>query len=113
MVPAGDGDNLYIRPTLLETSESFGISEDAFAAEALLYVVTSVNLGKGLYASSEGTGLRLDACNKYIRAWPGGTGSYKLGATTAPSRLPSSPASPCPSGSTATARRTSSPRPAP
>ncbi|WOO84539.1 Branched-chain-amino-acid aminotransferase, mitochondrial [Vanrija pseudolonga] len=80
MVPAGDGDNLYIRPTLLETSESFGIKEDAFAAEALLYVVTSVNLGKGLYASSEGTGLRLDACNKYIRAWPGGTGSYKLGA---------------------------------
>jgi branched-chain amino acid aminotransferase len=80
LVPQGDGENLYIRPTLLETSESFGIKEDAFASEALLYVVTSANLGKGLYASAEGTGLRLDACNQYIRAWPGGTGSYKLGA---------------------------------
>lgn len=80
MVPGVDGENLYIRPTLLETSESFGIKEDAFASEALLYVVTSLNLGKGLYASSEGAGIRLDACNEYIRAWPGGTGSYKLGA---------------------------------
>lgn len=80
LVPKGDGENLYIRPTLLETSESFGIKEDAFASEALLYVVTSANLGKGLYASAEGSGLRLDACNEFIRAWPGGTGSYKLGA---------------------------------
>jgi branched-chain amino acid aminotransferase len=80
LVPQGDGENLYIRPTLLETSESFGIKEDAYASEALLYIVTSANLGKGLYASAEGPGLRLDACNKLIRAWPGGTGSYKLGA---------------------------------
>lgn len=39
-----------------------------------------MNLGKGLYASSEGKGIRLDACNQFIRAWPGGHGSYKLGA---------------------------------
>lgn len=80
LVPAVDGENLYIRPTLLETSESFGIKDDAYASDALLYIVTSLNLGKGLYASSEGQGIRLDACSKFIRAWPGGHGSFKLGA---------------------------------
>lgn len=80
LTPAEDGGNLYIRPTLLETSEGYGIKETAYASEALLYVVTTQNLGKGLYASSEGKGIRLDACTDYIRAWPGGTGNYKLGA---------------------------------
>ncbi|KAL7420622.1 branched-chain-amino-acid transaminase bat2 [Cryptotrichosporon argae] len=80
LVPAYDGGNLYIRPTLLETSESFGIKDDAYAAEALLYIVTSVNLGQGLYKSADEDGIKLDACKNYIRAWPGGTGSYKLGA---------------------------------
>jgi branched-subunit amino acid aminotransferase/4-amino-4-deoxychorismate lyase len=81
-VPAHDGGNLYIRPTLIETSEGYGIKEDAFAAEALLYIVTTQNLGMGLYPSAEAVekGIRLDACKEYIRAWPGGTGSYKLGA---------------------------------
>jgi hypothetical protein len=48
----------------------------------LLYIVTTVNLGKALYASAEeeGKGLKLDACKEFIRAWPGGTGSFKLGA---------------------------------
>ncbi|WVQ82786.1 hypothetical protein IAT38_004918 [Cryptococcus sp. DSM 104549] len=85
IVPSTDGSSLYIRPTLLETSEGFGIKEDAFAADALLYVVTTLNLGLGLYSSADdgegkGKGLKLDACNELIRAWPGGTGSYKLGA---------------------------------
>ncbi|OXC64515.1 hypothetical protein AYX13_06140 [Cryptococcus neoformans] len=82
IVPSTDGSSLYIRPTLLETSQSFGIKEDALADEALLYVVTSLNLGLGLYGSSEreGKGLKLDACKEFIRAWPGGTGSFKLGA---------------------------------
>ncbi|WWC90261.1 uncharacterized protein L201_005194 [Kwoniella dendrophila CBS 6074] len=82
LVPNTDGSNLYIRPTLLETSEGFGIKEDAYASEALLYVATSLNLGLGLYPSAEGldTGIKLDACKEFIRAWPGGTGSYKLGA---------------------------------
>nr|XP_018266046.1 branched-chain-amino-acid transaminase [Kwoniella dejecticola CBS 10117]OBR88204.1 branched-chain-amino-acid transaminase [Kwoniella dejecticola CBS 10117] len=85
LVPDTDGSNLYIRPTLLETSEGFGIKEDAFAGEALLYVVTTLNLGKGLYPSSEpeNKGIKLDACKEFIRAWPGGTGSYKLGANYA------------------------------
>ncbi|WVR03017.1 hypothetical protein IAU60_000006 [Kwoniella sp. DSM 27419] len=73
LVPNTDGTNLYLRPTLLETSEGFGIKEDAFAAEALLYVVTTLNLGLGLYPSAEGEGkgVKLDACKEFIRAWPG------------------------------------------
>lgn len=81
-MPTEDGANLYIRPTLLETSEGFGIKEDAYAGEALLYIVTTLNLGKKMYPSAESqeNGIRLDACKEYIRAWPGGTGCYKLGA---------------------------------
>lgn len=79
---APDGSSLYIRPTLIETSEAWGIKESAYASEALLVIVTSLNLGLKVYPSAETQekGLRLDACREYIRAWPGGTGSYKLGA---------------------------------
>lgn len=44
----------------------------------------------GLYPSAEAVekGIRLDACKEYIRAWPGGTGSYKLGANYGMSQLP-------------------------
>ena len=80
LVPTDDGESLYIRPTIVETSEGFGIKTDAYASEALMYIVTTVNLGKALYSSAEGKGLKVDACKEYIRAWPGGTGSYKLGA---------------------------------
>ncbi|WVQ72173.1 hypothetical protein IAR50_001718 [Cryptococcus sp. DSM 104548] len=82
IVPDTDGSSLYIRPTLLETSEGFGIKEDGYATEALLYVVTTLNLGLGLYGSAEaeGKGLRLHADKNFVRAWPGGTGNYKVGA---------------------------------
>ncbi|ODO00445.1 hypothetical protein I350_07086 [Cryptococcus amylolentus CBS 6273] len=82
IVPATDGASLYIRPTLLETSEGFGIKEDGYAADALLYVVTTLNLGLGLYGSAEadGKGLKLHADKNFVRAWPGGTGNYKVGA---------------------------------
>jgi branched-chain amino acid aminotransferase len=82
LVPSFDGGNLYIRPTLIETGEAYGIKESPYASSALLYIVTTLNLGKGLYpsAEAEGKGIKLDACKEFIRAWPGGTGSYKLGA---------------------------------
>ena len=82
MVPSEDGSSLYIRPTIIETSEAYGIKEDGYASSALMYIVTVLNLGKGLYHSAEKPelGLRLDACKDYIRAWPGGTGKYKIGA---------------------------------
>ncbi|ODN98442.1 branched-chain-amino-acid transaminase [Cryptococcus wingfieldii CBS 7118] len=76
-----DGGNLYIRPTILETSGGFGVRGEALAPEALLYIVTTHNLGAATYNSAEeGAGLRLDARTDYRRAFIGGTGSYKLGA---------------------------------
>lgn len=67
---------------MIETGEAYGIKESPYASAALLYIVTTVNLGKALYGSAEeeGKGLKLDACKEFIRAWPGGTGSFKLGA---------------------------------
>lgn len=82
LVPQEDGGNLYIRPNIVETSEGSVIQQNPLVEEALLYIVTSVNFGKKLYPSAESAdqGLKLDANKDYIRAWPGGTGSYKLGA---------------------------------
>lgn len=89
LVPQYDGGNLYIRPTMIETGEAYGIKESPYASAALLYIVTTVNLGKALYASAEeeGKGLKLDACKEFIRAWPGGTGSFKLGANYGKSKF--------------------------
>ena len=66
----------------METSEGSVIQQAPLVEEALLFIVTSANFGKKLYPSAESPeqGLRLDANTNYIRAWPGGTGSYKLGA---------------------------------
>ena len=82
LVPGEDGGNLYIRPNIVETSEGSVIQQNPLVEEALLYIVTTANFGKKLYPSAESPeqGLRLDANKEYIRAWPGGTGSYKLGA---------------------------------
>lgn len=82
LVPGEDGGNLYIRPNIVETSEGSVIQQAPLVEEALLFIVTSANFGKKLYPSAESPeqGLRLDANTNYIRAWPGGTGSYKLGA---------------------------------
>lgn len=89
IVPSYDGGNLYMRPTLIEMSQGWGLKEDPYATEALLFVVTGLNLGTKIFPSSESpeNGLRLDACSKFIRAWPGGTGSFKLGANYGTSRF--------------------------
>ncbi len=81
-MPQEDGGNLYIRPNIVETSEGSVIQQNPTVEEALLYIVTTVNFGKKLYPSAESAekGLKLDANKNFIRAWPGGTGSYKLGA---------------------------------
>ncbi|KAK1921147.1 branched-chain-amino-acid transaminase, partial [Papiliotrema laurentii] len=86
LVPQEDGGNLYIRPNIVETSEGSVIQQAPLVEEALLYIVTTVNFGKKLYPSAESPeqGLKLDANKEFIRAWPGGTGSYKLGANYGP-----------------------------
>lgn len=73
-VPAEPGYSLYIRPTLIGIQESLGVAP---ANKALLFVICSP---VGPYYKTGFSAVSLFAENKYVRAWPGGTGCYKLGA---------------------------------
>ena len=61
---------MYIRPVIIGTGNIIGMGDCNFAT---LFVICSPCAG--LYKKS----LSLLATEKYVRAWPGGTGSYKLG----------------------------------
>ena len=81
-VPSEPGYSLYIRPTLIGTQSSIGISEPT---DALLFVILSP---VGPYYSSGVKPIALEANPQYVRAWPGGTGDAKLGANYGPSMMP-------------------------
>ncbi|KAH9067019.1 branched-chain amino acid aminotransferase II [Lactarius deliciosus] len=73
-IPRARGCSLYIRPTLIGTRPSLGVSASTHAA---LYVILSPT---GPYIRDpNGKGLSLLAMSDQIRAWPGGTGGFKLG----------------------------------
>ncbi|KAH9024051.1 branched-chain amino acid aminotransferase II [Lactarius pseudohatsudake] len=73
-IPRARGYSLYIRPTLIGTRPSLGVSASTHAA---LYVILSPT---GPYIRDlNGKGLSLLAMSDQIRAWPGGTGGFKLG----------------------------------
>lgn len=81
-VPEEPGYSLYIRPTLIGTQESLGVSDNT---EALLFVILSP---VGPYYSTGVKPVALEANPQYVRAWPGGTGASKLGLNYAPGILP-------------------------
>ena len=73
-IPQAQGCSLYIRPTLIGTRPTLGVSASTHAA---LYVILSPigSYIRGL----DPKGLSLLAMSDQIRAWPGGTGGFKLG----------------------------------
>ncbi|KAI3403625.2 BAT2 [Candida oxycetoniae] len=81
-IPQGKGYSLYIRPTMIGTSASLGVS---VPDKALLYVICSP---VGPYYSSGFKPVSLEATDYAVRAWPGGVGDKKLGANYAPCVLP-------------------------
>lgn len=81
-VPQGSGYSLYLRPTMIGTSESLGV---ATPDKALLYVIASP---VGPYYSTGFKPVSLEATDYAVRAWPGGVGDKKLGANYAPCILP-------------------------
>ncbi|KAI5949959.1 BAT2 [Candida theae] len=81
-VPDGQGYSLYIRPTLIGTTASLGVSTPD---KALLFVIASP---VGPYYSSGFKPVSLEATDYAVRAWPGGVGDKKLGANYAPCVLP-------------------------
>ena len=82
-IPEGKGFSLYIRPTMIATNECIGISQPD---RALLYVICSP---VGPYFQSSGfSAVKLLAEDSFVRAWPGGTGEFKIGANYGPTILP-------------------------
>lgn len=76
-IPKGKGYSLYLRPTLISTQNTLGVGP---AATALLFVIASP---VGPYYPSGFKPVRLLADELNVRAWPGGTGAFKLGANYA------------------------------
>ena len=77
-IPDGEGYSLYIRPTVIATHPYLGL---AAPNSLLLYVITSP---VGPYYKSGFDPIKLTADTPYVRAWPGGTGSNKVGGNYAP-----------------------------
>ncbi|XP_030069721.1 branched-chain-amino-acid aminotransferase, cytosolic isoform X2 [Microcaecilia unicolor] len=79
-VPYSTSASLYIRPTFIGMEPSLGVKKPS---KALLYVILSP---VGPYFSS-GTfnPVSLWANPKFVRAWRGGTGDFKMGANYGPS----------------------------
>jgi len=78
IIPEGRGVALYLRPTLIGTSASLGVSRPT---KALFYIIGSP---VGPAFSGKSPAVRLKATDDAVRAWPGGTGNAKLGANYSP-----------------------------
>lgn len=72
-IPSGEGYSMYLRPTVIATHPFLGLSPPD---DLLLYVITSP---VGPYYASGFDPVRLTADTEYVRAWPGGSGSSKVG----------------------------------
>ena len=82
LVPQGKGYSLYIRPTMIGTSNGLGVGHPD---KAMIFVITSP---VGPYYKTGFKAVRLLATDFATMAWPGGVGDKKLGANYAPCILP-------------------------
>lgn len=81
-IPNERGYSLYIRPTMIGTQETLGVNPPS---DALLFVI---GCPVGPYYKTGFNAIRLYATSEYVRAWPRGTGSAKLGGNYAPGLMP-------------------------
>ncbi|XP_016088170.1 branched-chain-amino-acid aminotransferase, cytosolic-like isoform X3 [Sinocyclocheilus grahami] len=78
-VPYSTDASLYIRPTFIGTEPSLGVSR---AGHALLFVIIGP---VGPYFATGGfSPVSLLADPRYVRAWRGGVGEYKMGGNYGP-----------------------------
>ncbi|PRT56496.1 Branched-chain-amino-acid aminotransferase, mitochondrial [Wickerhamiella sorbophila] len=77
-VPQEKGYSLYLRPSIIGTQNSLGVSPPN---SARLFVIASP---VGPYYATGFKAVRLEATDSAVRAWPGGVGNRKLGANYAP-----------------------------
>lgn len=80
-IPDKPGYSLYIRPTMIATQETLGVGP---ANKATLFVI-GCPVGQ-YYAGLSSVSIYAEG--KHVRAWPGGTGCYKMGGNYAPTILP-------------------------
>lgn len=79
-IPNKPYHGLYIRPTIIGTRPNVGVMPtDDYA----LFFTVCVPAGP-MFKPGSSTPLALLAMEDRVRAWPGGTGAYKLGANYAP-----------------------------
>ncbi|KAF9263728.1 branched-chain amino acid aminotransferase II [Marasmius fiardii PR-910] len=81
-IPTEPGHSLYIRPTMIGTRASLGV---AASDQALLYVMCSPT---GPYFKGVSKELSLLGVSETVRAWPGGTGGFKLAVNYGPGFQP-------------------------
>ncbi|BGP42173.1 branched-chain-amino-acid transaminase bat2 [Rhodotorula kratochvilovae] len=81
-VPTDPGTSLYIRPTMIGTQAGLGVGA---STDVLLFVICSP---VGPYYSTGFKPVKLYATTKDVRAWPGGTGGFKLGSNYAAGVVP-------------------------
>jgi branched-chain amino acid aminotransferase len=86
-VPQEKGYSLYIRPVMIGTQNTIGISPPD---SALLYVICSP---VGPYYKDGFKPVALHGTTEHVRAYPGGTGQYKIGANYATAVFPQKMAS--------------------
>lgn len=81
-IPNKDGYSIYLRPTMIATQPTLGVSAPKHAK---LFVITCP---VGPYYPSGFKPVKLWADTKSVRAWPGGSGDSKLGSNYAPTIFP-------------------------
>jgi len=81
-IPQENGHSMYIRPVMIGTQNTVGISPPD---SALLFVICSP---VGPYYPDGFKPVALYGTTDYVRAYPGGTGQYKIGANYAPAVFP-------------------------
>lgn len=74
--------SLYIRPTMIGTQAGLGVGA---STEILLFVIMSP---VGPYYKTGFKPVSLLATTEHVRAWPGGTGAFKLGSNYAGGVVP-------------------------
>jgi branched-chain amino acid aminotransferase len=88
-IPFLPGYSLYIRPTLIGTRPHIGLTS---SDSATFYII--VNTAGSFFkqdTTSPKAGVKpiaLFASYDHVRAWPGGTGAYKVGGNYAPCFMP-------------------------
>lgn len=81
-VPEGEGFSLYIRPTYISTHAAVGV---CLPTHAKIFVILSP---VGPYYPTGWKPVKLLCSEGYCRAWPGGSGCYKIGGNYAITLVP-------------------------